>query len=241
MTDIYILQNFSPGKQLGTIFAITYMSVKSMSIKNNSVFSPVALFPGPAAVFSEAKTEIIRKSIHFLIALCPVMAAVSQSMTMLVLLTGIICYTAMEMLRLSGVKVPLVSAITGMASRPRDMGRFVFGPVTLGTGALFTLLLFPTPVASIAIFALAFGDGFASLIGKFFGTYRPAVLFGKSVEGSLACFTATYFCAYLVSGNFIVALIAAVTATAVEALPLEDYDNIALPLAVGVAVQIAMM
>ena len=188
----------------------------------------------------EAKTEVVRKSIHFLIALCPAMAAVSKPLTVLALLAGILCYTVMEKLRLSGIKVPLVSALTGMASRPRDIGHFVFGPVALGLGALLALLLFSAPVASIAIFALAFGDGFAGLVGKLFGTYRPAVLFGKSVEGSLACFTATYFCAYLVSGNFIVALTAAVTATAVEALPLEDYDNIALPLVVGVVVQIAM-
>ena len=165
------------------------------------------------------------------------MAAISLPATVVALLAGILCYTFMEVLRLSGVKVPLVSALTNIASRPRDMGHFVFGPVALGIGALLTLILFPAPVASIAIYALAFGDGFAGLIGKLFGTCRLACLSGKSIEGSLACFTATYFCAYFVSKNFIVALIAAVTAMTIEAMPLEDYDNIALPLAVGAVVQ----
>jgi dolichol kinase len=217
------------------------MVMIKMSIEKSSVFPPAAVrISGPAAIFSEARTETVRKSIHFLIALCPGMAAVNFNLTVLALLTGIVCYTVMEILRLSGVTVPLVSTLTGMASRPRDMGRFVLGPVTLGAGALLALLLFPAPVACIAIYALAFGDGFAGLTGKLFGRCRPAVLFGKSVEGSLACFSATYLCAYLVSQNHAVAIAAAVTATAVEALPLEDYDNIALPLIVGLVAQLAM-
>ena len=141
---------------------------------------------------------------------------------------------------MSGVKVPVVSTITRMASRERDMGRFVVGPITLGIGAILTLLLFPLPVASAGIFALAFGDGFASLAGKLFGRIRPAFLYGKSVEGSAACFIATGLSVYLVSQNHMVALVAAFVATAVEALPLEDYDNIVLPLVVGVAVQWAL-
>jgi len=223
--------------------------VKKSHIEKSTIFPLAAVqFPGLAASFyqrsrsqfSEAKTEIVRKSIHFLIALCPGMAAVNYNLTVLVLLAGIVCYSVMEFLRLSGVTVPLVSVITGMSSRPRDMGRFVMGPVTLGTGALLALLLFPLPVAGIAVLALAFGDGFAGLAGKLFGRHRPAFLFGKSVEGSLACFAATYFCAFMVSNNHAVSAAAAITAAAVEALPLEDYDNILLPLVVGLTVQLAM-
>ncbi|MCL2609700.1 MAG: phosphatidate cytidylyltransferase, partial [Treponema sp.] len=89
----------------------------------------------------------------------------------------------------------------------------------------------------VGIFALAFGDGFASLVGRLFGRIRPAFLFGKSVEGSAACFGATFLSVYLLTRNHLVALAVAVLATALEALPLEDYDNIVLPLAVGFAVQ----
>ena len=187
----------------------------------------------PAVLFAEAKTEIVRKSIHFLIALSPGMATINYSFTVLVLMAGVLSYTIMEHLRLSGIKVPLVSTLTGMASRPRDMGRFVFGPVTLGIGALLALLLFPSPAARIGIYALAFGDGFASLAGKLFGKTRPVFLFGKSIEGSIACFAATYISALIVSQNPIIALAAAFTATFIEALPLDDYDNIAIPLAVA--------
>jgi phytol kinase len=186
---------------------------------------------------SELKTEIVRKSIHFLIALSPFMAAVNRPLTVLFLMAGTLGYTLMEYLRLSGVKVPVISSITSMASRSRDMGHFVMGPVTLGFGALLALLLYPSPVASIAIYALAFGDGFASLIGKCFGKWRPSILCGKSVEGSLACFIAVFISALAVSHNVNIALIAAFTATVVEALPLEDFDNMAIPVTVGLAVQ----
>jgi dolichol kinase len=182
------------------------------------------------------KTEILRKSIHFLIALSPGMAALSRPLTMGFLGVGVVFYTIAEILRCSGVKVPLVSFLTVAASRPRDERHFVMGPITLGLGAFLAILAFPPLAASIAIYSLAFGDGFASLIGKSFGRIRPAFMFEKSIEGSFACFIAVFLTALKVSGNTPLALSAAVVATVTEALPLEDYDNLALPLAVGFVV-----
>jgi dolichol kinase len=208
-------------------------------VKKNVVFSFV---DGPAVNFAaELKTELVRKSIHFLIALSPSMAALNRPFTVVFLMIGTLGYTWMETLRLAGVKVPLISSLTSMASRSRDMGRFVMGPVTLGLGALLALLLYPSPAASIAIYALAFGDGFASLAGKCIGRLRPAFLRGKSIEGSLACFAAVLAAAWHVSHDIRVACIAALTATMVEALPLEDYDNLALPVTVGLVVHLAMI
>ena len=209
--------------------------------KNEILFRFTADLACPAVNFFELKTECIRKSIHFLIALSPSLAALNRPGTVALLMIGTLSYTCMELLRLSGIKVPLVSSLTCMASRSRDIGGFVMGPVTLGLGALLALLLYPSPAASIAIYALAFGDGFASLIGKWFGRIRPDFLHGKSVEGSLACFTAVFITAYRVSPNIRIALIAAMTATAVEALPLRDYDNLAMPMIVGLMVQAASL
>jgi dolichol kinase len=168
------------------------------------------------------------------------MAFFNKPLTVAFLITGTLSYTYMEYLRLSGVKIPFVSSITRMTRRPRDTG-FVMGPVTLGIGALLALLFYPSPAAAIGIYALAFGDGIASLVGRFFGSHRPEFLLGKSVEGSLACFAAVFLSAYAVSGRLSVAMSAAFIATAVEALPLEDYDNMAIPVAVGFVVNAAMM
>jgi dolichol kinase len=186
---------------------------------------------------SDVKTEIVRKSIHFLIALIPLMASVSHTFTVFFLMAGILCYGYMEALRFSGVTVPLISSLTAMASRSRDKGRFVMGPVTLGLGALMALVFYPSPAASIAIYALAFGDGFASLAGKLFGRTRPAFLAGKSLEGSLACFSMVFISAWHVCGSLHISLVAALTAALAEALPLDDLDNLLIPIAVGFAVQ----
>ena len=190
---------------------------------------------------SELRTEVVRKTIHFFIAFTPFMAAINRPFTMFVLAFGTLSYTYIEKLRLCGINIPLISLLVGMASRPRDSGRFVMGPVTLGLGAFLALLLYPPEAAAIAIYALAFGDGFASLIGKFFGRLRPDFLSGKSIEGSLACFTAVLICAYGVSFDMRVAVAAAFTAMLVETLPLGDYDNLALPVTVGVAVHFALI
>jgi dolichol kinase len=186
---------------------------------------------------NEAKAEIIRKAIHFLIALSPFMASLNHRFTILFLMAGTVFYAYVETLRFSGVTVPFISSLTAMASRSRDKGRFVLGPVTLGLGALLALLFYPSPAASIAIYALAFGDGFASLAGKLFGRTKPAFLCGKSIEGSLACFTAAFVSAWQVSRSFHISLVAALTATLAEALPLDDLDNLLIPIAVGFAVQ----
>jgi dolichol kinase len=139
----------------------------------------------------------------------------------------------MEILRLEGIKVPVVSRLTALASRERDEGHFVKGPVTLGLGAFLAILWFPPAAAAIAIYSLAFGDGFASLVGRIFGNVRPAFMHGKSLEGSFACFLATFFATLGVSRSFTLALATACATTVVEALPLKDFDNLALPIVSG--------
>ena len=212
------------------------MTLINSIFSNNSIRTAVA-----GKEVSELRSEIIRKTIHFLIALAPSMAAINKMATVTILIIGTLGYTLMEYLRLSGIKVPVISSITSMASRQRDIGRFVMGPVTLGLGALLALLLYPSNAAAIAIYALAFGDGIASLVGKFFAQWRPAFLCGKSIEGSVACFTVVFISAYAVCGSLRIAVIAAFVAMVVEALPLEDYDNMAIPITVGLAVKFASL
>jgi len=186
------------------------------------------------------RSEMIRKGIHFLSALVPTIAAFDRSFTLFALAIGTIFYTLAEASRLRGVPVPVVSRITQLASRERDSGHFVLGPVTLALGVMLALLLYPAPAASIAIYALAFGDGVASLVGRTIGRMRPQFLGGKSIEGSLACFLAVLFAAYRVSGRLSLSLSAALVATLTEAVPLADFDNIVLPLIVGWVVLILL-
>ena len=88
--------------------------------------------------------------------------------------------------------IPLVSELTLIASREKDRNGFVLGPVTLGLGAMLSLLLYPLPAASLAIYALAFGDGIASLAGTIVRGPRIPLFGGKTISGSLACFVAVF-------------------------------------------------
>lgn len=184
---------------------------------------------------SEMRTELVRKSIHLLIGLVPTLASWNFGVTVASLSAGILVYAYSESMRLHGYEVAVISKITAIAARRRDSGKFVLGPVTLGIGALLALVLYPEPAASIAIYALAFGDGLSSLVGKAFGSIRIPFTGGKSVEGSLTCFLAVLCSAYAVTGDAPRSALIAGIATVTEALPSKDADNILLPTVVGLA------
>ena len=190
---------------------------------------------GRRALSEEIRIELVRKSIHLLIAFVPAIARIGVGLAVGLLSGGILVYAACESLRMRGIAVPIVSRLTSLAARRRDAGRFVLGPITLGLGALLALLLYPDPAASIAIYALAFGDGLSSLVGKTFGSLRLPFTGGKSLEGSFTCLTAVFLSALALTGDAPRSLAVAAVATVVEAAPTKDFDNLILPVITGAA------
>ena len=188
---------------------------------------------GVAVVLERFQGEVLRKSLHFLIALVPVLASVDLRGTTVLLATGTLFYAFAESSRLRGIPIPLVSSLTLLASRQRDKGGFVLGPVTLGLGALLSLLLYPLPAASLAIYALAFGDGVASLAGTMVRGPRIPLLRGKTVPGTLACFAAVFLVTLGVTQRPADALVVAGAAAVLEMIPAGNFDNIILPVGVG--------
>ena len=186
----------------------------------------------------ELKPELARKGIHLLIAFAPALASWDLSLTALLLMTGMLFYTGAESMRFLGVPLPVLSSVTEAVLRKREQGRFALAPVTLGLGALLALILFPLPAASAAIYALAFGDSAASLVGKFMGRLRPAFLSGKSIEGSLACFAVSALAAFSVFHDWKTAAAVGAASMIVDTLPFEDFDNLLLPLAAGLTILI---
>lgn len=183
----------------------------------------------------ELRIEVLRKGIHLLIGFVPALASFNLGLAIGLLASGIMTYAVCENLRLTGIEVPIVSRITSMAARRRDSGRFVLGPITLGVGALLSLLLYPNPAASIAIYALAFGDGLSSLVGKSLGSIRLPFTGGKSLEGSLTCLAAVFVSAFALTRDAPRSFAVALVATIIEALPTKDFDNIVLPVVTGAA------
>ena len=182
---------------------------------------------------NEMRIELFRKSIHIIVAIVPFLAAINITATMTLLAIGTIFYTSAEYLRSEGHEIFLISRITVLASRYTDRGRFVLGPITLGLGAMLALMLYPEPAATIAILALAFGDSISSLVGKLYGNLKIPLTGGKTYAGSLACFFVVLLVALRITGSMVLAIPIAIAATALEALPTRDLDNILMPVGTG--------
>lgn len=176
--------------------------------------------------------ELVRKSLHMLIAFVPSIVATAGIESALALLSlGTLVFAVSEYLRLNGRSIAIITPLTIVASRGRARDGFVLGPVTLALGAMLALLLYPSTAAALAIYALAFGDGVASLFGRAFG--RIPIIARKTLEGSLACFATVWFVTLLITGRVGVSLAIAASATILEALPTGDMDNVILPAGVG--------
>ena len=101
-----------------------------------------------------------------------------------------------------------------------------------------TIALYDKPIAIVALAFIIVGDTFAALVGRRFGRYR--FFNGKSVEGSLACLAGTVIVALLAPGIALpVALLGALVATVVEALPLGIDDNVTVPILSGLVMTLS--
>ena len=177
--------------------------------------------------------ELFRKSIHICSSFVPFFLGLAYWPVIVLLVLAVIVYSISEILRARGINIPLISKVTEIAARKRDENRFVLGPVTLVCGILLAALLLPLDCARVGIFALAFGDGLASLMGKLFGKITIPGAHGKTAAGSLTCFFAVFVSTFCCSGNCLLSLIIALCAMFIEILPLSDFDNLIIPPVIG--------
>ena len=177
--------------------------------------------------------EVFRKSIHLCSAFVPTLLTFAYKPVLALLFDALIFYSFTEFVRLKGINVPVVSRITSIAARKRDENKFVLGPVTLVVGIIAAALLWKPAAARIGIYALAFGDGLASLVGKLIGRIHIPFTKGKTAAGSLACFYAVFISSFCVGKNALVSLILAFVAMIVEIIPMTDFDNIVIPIVIG--------
>ena len=177
--------------------------------------------------------ELFRKSIHICSSFVPLFLSFAYWPVIGLLVLALVLYTISEILRARNINIPLISKVTEIAARKRDENRFVLGPVTLVCGILLAALMFPLEYARVGTFALAFGDGLASLFGKLFGKLPIPGAHGKTVAGSLTCFFAVFVSTFCCCGNCMISLIVATCAMFIEMLPLSDFDNLIIPPAIG--------
>jgi dolichol kinase len=114
----------------------------------------------------------------------------------------------------------------------------LLGSTYLLIACLLSIHLFDKPVAVLALSFLILGDTVAAIVGKWIGRVR---LFGKTLEGSLACFAVCYGLTAAVPGvSFPAGLVGAAVATLFELLPIPLDDNFRIPLSAGFAMELLL-
>jgi len=98
-------------------------------------------------------------------------------------------------------------------------------------GALLTIFFFPKPIAVTALVFMSLGDTVAGLIGKQYGRIKIGL---KSLEGTLSGLAVCILFVWLMPlVPLHVGVLGAVTAMAVELLPVPIDDNVSIPLSSG--------
>lgn len=177
--------------------------------------------------------EIRRKLVHILIACVPIFSGLIYHTTLAVLLTVLIIYSVSECLRINGYLFPVIGRVTKFSIRKAEERGFTFGPVTLISGAVLSLLLFPAVISSTVIWIVAFADTAATLIGRSLGSHRLPYNKKKSLEGTCAAWIIAFFCGCIYLPVF-PALLAAFFSSIIESMPLRSFDNLLMPVGTGI-------
>ena len=112
----------------------------------------------------------------------------------------------------------------------------VYFPISLLILVILTFgVTFNPLIGAIGILTLGYGDGLAAAIGSKWG--KRKLIYGKSVEGSLTMFLATFIVTFtLLAFNFSlpialsVGLVLAISATLIELYTPKGLDNLTVPL-----------
>ncbi|HET9951349.1 MAG TPA: SEC59/DGK1/VTE5 family protein [Candidatus Eisenbacteria bacterium] len=186
--------------------------------------------------------ELKRKAIHLASLAIPVGYYLSPASWYVwwerALLASVILSLAIEVFRLNHPRTRhIFRHFFGELLRNHEEATLL-GSTYLLIACLLSIHLFPKPVAVLALSFLIVGDTMAAIVGKWIGRVR---IFGKTLEGSLACFAVCYGLTAVMPGiPFPVGLVGAAVATVFELLPIPLDDNFRIPLSAGFAMELLL-
>ncbi len=181
--------------------------------------------------------ELRRKSIHLFGLLVPIIYSFVEKPTALIIV-GLLTLIALLIELLKTLSPPfrdLFFRILSPMLRSHERRGGVTGATYYFIGSFLCILIFNKNLAIVCLCFLILGDLFAALIGKQWG--RTKLIAKKSLEGSLACFVVCALIA-LMKYHPVIALAGALVATLVELFPTGLDDNLTMPLASGLVMQL---
>jgi dolichol kinase len=177
-------------------------------------------------------TEIGRKTIHISAIAIPVgyYFLPEQTGRIGLLILTALCF-AIDVIRLNSPRVRTFFFMF-FGRLVRDHERFnLLGSSYLLLSSLICAYAFEKPIAAASLAFLILGDSTAALVGRSIGRVR---IFGKTLEGSLACFIVCLIVGLLIPELSLTKAIAgAAMATLIELVPIPLDDNLRIPLAAG--------
>jgi glycerol-3-phosphate acyltransferase PlsY len=183
------------------------------------------------------REELQRKSLHLSMIVIPVWVYFAPHNTALLgLIIATFLTVAVDLLRLSDQRLKRFFSRFFRSLIRRHEEEHLIGSTYYMIAALLSFVAFDRDIAIAALTFLVLGDAAAAIVGKRLG--RPTY-WGKSLQGSAACFVVCLATGWPLLGDVSVALVGALTATIAEALPVPMDDNMRVPIFSGLAMQLA--
>jgi len=178
--------------------------------------------------------EVRRKSFHLFGIIVPIgYYFAPDRIGRRVLLVMTILALGIEVVRLNNPKArTLFYYIFGKMVREHERFNLLGSTYVLLT-CLLCAWAFWRPIAIVSMAFLVVGDGLAAIVGRSIGRHR---VFGKTIEGSLACFLACVLVAWAYPGDpftWRMILGGALAATIFELVPIPLDDNLRISLSAG--------
>jgi dolichol kinase len=173
---------------------------------------------------------MLRKLFHFSGIIIPVIYLLTDKQTALCVAAVIfIVDIVLETLRIKDfMKIAFIEKNMKKEESNRLSGSFFYV-----LSSLITIILFEKNIAVSSLFILSVADPLSSLLGSKFGTVR---LFGKSLEGTLIFFAASFLILRIFSFSIPITVAGAVIASLTELFSSRFIDdNLSIPLVTALA------
>jgi dolichol kinase len=183
--------------------------------------------------------ELQRKSVHLSMIIIPLWVYfMPPNWALLGLIIATFATVVTDLLRLSDRRLRRFFLQLFRSVIRQHEEDHLLGSTYFMIAALLSVILFEKMIAISALTYLVLGDSAAAFAGKKWG--RPTY-WGKSLQGSAACFLVCVTIGALLLSDPWLVLVGALAATVAEALPVPMDDNMRVPVLSGVVMQAMTM